>query len=72
MSYSKLIDNYISKSAGFAKPVLRYLRKLVHDTCPDSEEKMKWGMPYFHYKGEMMCSMAAFKQHAVFSFGKRH
>jgi uncharacterized protein YdeI (YjbR/CyaY-like superfamily) len=70
MSYSKLIDNYISKSAGFAKPVLRYLRKLVHDTCPDSEEKMKWGMPYFDYKGEMMCSMAAFKQHAVFSFWK--
>ena len=34
------------------------------------EEKIKWGLPHFDYKGEMMCSMAAFKQHAVFGFWK--
>lgn len=34
------------------------------------EEKLKWGFPHFDYKGEMMCSMAAFKQHAVFGFWK--
>jgi uncharacterized protein YdeI (YjbR/CyaY-like superfamily) len=34
------------------------------------EEKMKWSFPHFDYKGEMMCSMAAFKQHAVFGFWK--
>jgi uncharacterized protein YdeI (YjbR/CyaY-like superfamily) len=42
----------------------------VHKTCPDVEEKMKWSFPHFDYKGEMMCSMAAFKQHAVFGFWK--
>jgi uncharacterized protein YdeI (YjbR/CyaY-like superfamily) len=42
----------------------------VHKTCPDAEEKLKWGMPHFDYKGEMMCSMAAFKQHAIFGFWK--
>lgn len=66
----KQIDIYISKSAEFAKPILNHLRKLVHDTCPDVEEKIKWGFPHFDYKGEMMCSMAAFKQHAVFGFWK--
>ncbi len=70
MPYSKKIDVYISKSAGFAKPILNHLRKLVHTTCPDAEEKMKWSFPHFDYKGEMMCSMAAFKQHAVFGFWK--
>lgn len=34
------------------------------------EEKIKWSFPHFDYKGEMMCSMAAFKQHAVFGFWK--
>ena len=64
------IDNYITKSADFAKPVLLHLRELVHKTCPQVEEKIKWGFPHFDYKGEMMCSMAAFKQHAVFGFWK--
>jgi len=67
---NKAIDTYISKSQDFAKPILSHLRDLVHITCPDVEEKMKWNFPHFDYKGEMMCSMAAFKQHAVFGFWK--
>lgn len=67
---NKTFDDYIAKSADFAKPILTYLRELVHSTCPDVEEKMKWSFPHFDYKGEMMCSMAAFKQHAVFGFWK--
>jgi uncharacterized protein YdeI (YjbR/CyaY-like superfamily) len=66
----KAIDAYISKAADFAKPVLTHIRELVHKACPDVEEKMKWSFPHFDYKGEMMCSMAAFKQHAVFGFWK--
>ena len=62
------IYNYIAASADFAKPILLHLRELVHKTCPQVEEKIKWGFPHFDYKGEMMCSMAAFKQHAVFGF----
>jgi uncharacterized protein YdeI (YjbR/CyaY-like superfamily) len=31
---------------------------------------MKWSFPHFDYKGEMMCSMAAFKQHCAFGFWK--
>lgn len=66
----KVIDAYIRKSADFAKPILNHLRELVHKTCPDTEEKMKWSFPHFDYKNEMMCSMAAFKQHCVFGFWK--
>jgi uncharacterized protein YdeI (YjbR/CyaY-like superfamily) len=66
----KAIDAYIAKSAGFAKPILNHIRELVHKTCPEAEEKMKWSMPFFDYKGEMLCHMAAFKQHAVMSFWK--
>ena len=66
----KIIDNYIAKSADFAKPILNHIRELVHKACPDVEEKMKWSMPFFDYKGEMLCHMAAFKQHAVMGFWK--
>ncbi|MEO8664411.1 MAG: YdeI/OmpD-associated family protein [Ignavibacteria bacterium] len=67
---STLVDDYISKSTDFAKPILKHLRKLVNDTCPEVEEKMKWSFPHFDYKGEMMCSMASFKQHCAFGFWK--
>jgi len=66
----KAIDSYIAKSETFAKPILTRIRDLVHKACPDVEEKIKWSFPHFDYKGEMMCSMAAFKQHAVFGFWK--
>lgn len=65
----KQIDIYIANAQPFAQPILTHLRKLIHATCPDVEEGTKWGMPHFGYKG-MMCSMAAFKQHAVFGFWK--
>ncbi len=63
------IDAYIAKSADFAKPILKHLRKVVHAGCPGVEETMKWSMPHFDYKG-VMCGMAAFKQHCVFGFWK--
>ena len=66
----KIIDAYIARSADFAKPILNHIRELVHKTCPEVEEKMKWSFPHFDFKGEMMCSMAAFKQHAAFGFWK--
>jgi uncharacterized protein YdeI (YjbR/CyaY-like superfamily) len=63
------IDAYIEKAQPFAQPILQHLRELVHKACPAVEEKIKWGMPYFDYKGPL-CSMASFKQHAVFGFWK--
>jgi hypothetical protein len=63
------IDAYISKSADFAKPILKHLRKVVHAGCPQVQEAMKWSMPHFDYKG-VMCGMAAFKEHCAFGFWK--
>ncbi|MEI8133451.1 MAG: YdeI/OmpD-associated family protein [bacterium] len=69
-SHEPKIDAYIANSQPFAQPILIHFRGLVHKACPDVEEKIKWGMPHFDYLGEMMCSMAAFKAHAVFGFWK--
>lgn len=67
---SKQIDQYILKAQPFAQPVLNHFRELVHAVCPDVEEKMKWSFPHFDYKGQMMCSMASFKQHCAIGFWK--
>jgi uncharacterized protein YdeI (YjbR/CyaY-like superfamily) len=64
------IDAYIAKAAHFAQPILIHLRELVHTACPDVEETWKWSFPHFDYKGSILCSMAAFKQHCSFGFFK--
>ncbi|MBQ5947677.1 YdeI family protein [Massilia sp. ST3] len=63
------IDDYIANSAEFAQPILRHLRQVVHETCPDVEETIKWSMPFFLYQG-MLCNMASFKAHCAFGFWK--
>ncbi len=69
MKTNKKVDEYISKAQTFAQPILKHLRNLIHQTCPEVEENIKWGMPSFEYKG-LMCGIASFKQHCIFNFWK--
>lgn len=64
----KRVELYISKAATFAQPILWHITELVHKACPDVEETFKWSFPCFIYKENILCSMAAFKQHASFGF----
>lgn len=63
------ITAYIDKAQPFARPILRRLRELLHDACPEVVEVIKWGHPNFEYKGPF-AGMAAFKAHATFGFWK--
>ena len=63
------VDTYIDKAAPFAKPILQHIRSLVHEVCPNATEAIKWGMPFFEYKG-IICNMAAFKSHCSLGFFK--
>lgn len=64
------IDAYIAKSRPFARPILTAIRAQVHAACPGAVETMKWGFPHFTYHDEILCSMAAFKEHCAFGFWK--
>lgn len=64
------VDAYILLSGEFAKPILRHFRALVHKTCKESVETIKWGFPHFMYKGKNMCYMASFKKHCAIGFWK--
>lgn len=62
------INAYLLKASPFAQPILTHLRELVHKGCPSVEEEIKWGRPFFVYRGAVLCNMAAFKEHCSFGF----
>jgi len=66
--HNPLVDEYIEKSADFAKPVLSYIRETVHEVVPEVEEAIKWKFPTFMYKGKILCSMVSFKQYCSMGF----
>ena len=63
------VDAYIAKSPEYARPILKHLRKLVHQACPKAEETLKWSQPFFLYHG-MLCGMSGFKNYTVFGCWK--
>src|ERR1700760_2652814 len=67
--YNEKVDAYIAKSPDYAKPILVHIRALVHRAAPELTEIIKWGFPFFDYKGPV-CQMAAFKNHSAFGFWK--
>ena len=64
------VDAYQENAAEFAQPIMAHLRKLLHKACPGVIEEIKWGIPHFDYKGEMVCMFAAYSKHCSFSFWK--
>ena len=66
MATDPRVDAYIAKAPQFARPILTYLRQLVHKTIPDAGEDIKWGMPCFTFKGKNLAGLAAFKAHCSF------
>ncbi len=69
MSKLKAVDDYINNAPDYAWPILKHLRELVHKACPGIDEQIKWGSPFFDYKGTV-CNMSAFKNHIGFGFWK--
>ena len=61
------VDQYIQKSPEYAQPILTKIRKAFHKGCPNVEETIKWGCPYFVHNG-LLGGMASFKKHVSFGF----
>jgi uncharacterized protein YdeI (YjbR/CyaY-like superfamily) len=68
MAKAANFNEYIANSAPFAQEILTELRTVVNNYCPECKEELKWSFPNFTYKGSILCSMAAFKQHCSFGF----
>jgi uncharacterized protein YdeI (YjbR/CyaY-like superfamily) len=68
MATEPTVDAYIAAQAAFAQPILTHLRGLIRAASPEIGEAIKWGMPFFTYKGQNLCNMAGFKGHVAFGF----
>lgn len=62
------VNEYIQNCARFARPILKHLRKVIHDGDPALEETIKWGMPTFVYRRKIVCGIAGFKAHCALWF----
>jgi uncharacterized protein YdhG (YjbR/CyaY superfamily) len=47
------VDEYIADAPSAVKPNLRELRALIRKTAPDAEERISYGMPYYHHRGRL-------------------
>jgi len=65
----KRIDTYIANAPAFAKPILTYIRSVVHEGAPECEETLKWGHPSFLQSG-LLCGMLSFKEYCAVHFWK--
>ncbi len=62
------VEAYIVEAAEFAQPILRHLRRLVHEACPAVEETIKWNHASFVLNGKILCMAGTFKAHCTFGF----
>lgn len=62
------VTEYIKDCAPFARPILKHLRKVIHESSAGLEEAIKWGMPSFVYQGKIVCGIAGFKAHCALWF----
>lgn len=61
----KTIDEYILASPPPAREILQRLRRIVHEEAPAAEEAIRYGIPTFILRGNLL-HFAAFEHHIGF------
>ena len=56
------VETYIAAAPIEVRRKLRDLRRAIRACAPSAEERISYGMPYYHYKGRL-AYFAAFKRH---------
>jgi uncharacterized protein YdhG (YjbR/CyaY superfamily) len=54
MKKAKDVDSYIAGAPKEVQGKLRKLRKAIKEAAPTAEERISYGMPYYHYKGRLV------------------
>jgi uncharacterized protein YdhG (YjbR/CyaY superfamily) len=48
------VDEYIASFPKEIQPKLSEIRQIIKNNAPEAEEKISYGMPYYHYKGRLI------------------
>jgi uncharacterized protein YdhG (YjbR/CyaY superfamily) len=57
------VDTYIAAAPEGARPLLRELRKTIRAAAPEAEERISYGMPYYHLHGVRLTYFQAHTRH---------
>jgi len=57
------VASYLAKASPEARPMLVELRRLVRSAAPSAVEEIRYGMPYYRYRGRAVVGFAAFSKH---------
>lgn len=63
------VDNYILKLQEPYQSIALYLQLLIKKTLPEVEEKYKWSLPFYDYKGKYMCYINFRKKYNAIDLG---
>jgi hypothetical protein len=57
------IDGFFARQPPALREILEALRAEVERAAPEAVGAIKWGMPFYTLRGEMMCALAGHKSH---------
>jgi uncharacterized protein YdhG (YjbR/CyaY superfamily) len=57
------VDSYIATASEEARPLLNELRATIRAAAPDAEERISYGMPYYHLHGVRLTYFQAHTRH---------
>lgn len=62
---SRTIDEYIDSFPPDVRSILQRMREVIHESAPEAQEAIAYGMPTFRLNGNLV-HFAAFKSHIGF------
>ena len=54
MNKPRTVDEYIAQAPKAVQEKLRALRAIIRSAAPKAQERISYGMPYYHYKGRLI------------------
>jgi uncharacterized protein YdhG (YjbR/CyaY superfamily) len=57
------VDGYIAAAPEGARPLLKELRETIRTAAPEAEERISYGMPYYHLHGGRLTYFQAHTRH---------
>jgi uncharacterized protein YdhG (YjbR/CyaY superfamily) len=57
------VDGYIVAAPEGARPLLKELRETIRAAAPEAEERISYGMPYYHLRGVRLTYFQAHTRH---------
>jgi uncharacterized protein YdhG (YjbR/CyaY superfamily) len=69
MSAPSSVDEYIAEASEDVQPMLKDLRKTIRAAAPEADERLSYGMPYYHLGGRLTYFQAHAHHIGLYAFG---